>query len=178
MTSFLRIEHNKKEEKPQNLLDIVHPGLHNDPLGPHIRRPAIMHERTQPNLDTMRAAELVLSDEHVQPSIPIAHVGADHVRRQLVLFHPVDFEVAEGLAVEGADDGEGVRGLEVRGEEGLLVRGGTGLAPGVGDARVVHPFVQELGVAHGGCGDVGGVVGEGEVAQRGVVGEWFGVVVS
>lgn len=108
-----------------------------------------MHQRTQPHPDPMRAAEFLLADQDVQAAVPVVDAAAD-VLRQAVLFHPVDFEEAEGSAVEAADHWDGVSRCEAVLEEFFLVLYGAVFAPAVGDAGVVHPFVEELKVGHSG----------------------------
>lgn len=104
-----------------------------------------MHQRTQPHPHTMGSSKLALADQTMDPAVPIP---ALRVRGQLILFNPVDFEVAEGLAVEAPDGRKAMFGGEVGGEKLRLVGDGTLLAPAVRHARVVHPFVQEFGIGH------------------------------
>lgn len=70
-----------------------------------------MHQRAQPHLHAVRTPELLLADQDVETPVPVPDVV--QVAGELVLLDPVDLEVAEGLAVEAADDGEGVFGGEV-----------------------------------------------------------------
>lgn len=114
----------------------------------------------------MLAAELLLADQNVQTAVPVSDIAAAHVCCKLVFFHIVDLEVAEWLAIERSNDRERVPRLQIGREEFLLVGDGTFLAPGVGDAIIVHPFMQELDVRQGGCWDWVGIVGDVQIAHR------------
>lgn len=114
-----------------------------------------MHQTTQPDLDAVRAPKLLLANQDMEAPRPIPYMST-HMFSKTVLFYPVYLHVAEGPPVPAGEDGETVAGGERVGEERGCVREGSGLAPGGGDAGVVHPAVEELGV-----GEAFGEVGEG-----------------
>lgn len=58
----------------QDLLLIIHPRLQHHALGPQIGQKAIMHQRTQPHLHPVRAPELLLANQEVDPPVVVAHV--------------------------------------------------------------------------------------------------------
>ena len=106
-----------------------------------------MHERARPDLDSMRASELLFADQSVEAAVPVIDVAAREVAAQAVLLDPVELEVAERLAVPAADGGEAVLAVQALLKESLLGLDGAGDAPGSGDARLVHPVVQQVRVA-------------------------------
>lgn len=83
----------------------------------------------------------------MEAAVPVVDVAAGEVAAQTVFLDPVELEVAEGFAVPAADGGEAVFAVEGLLEEGFLVVDGAGFAPGFGHARLVHPVVEEVGVA-------------------------------
>ena len=109
-----------------------------------------MHQRTQPHAHSLRTPKLLLTHKTMQPAIPVP-AFIPHVLRERIFFHPVDFEVSKRLAVEAAYGGKGVLAAQITLEKFFLVRESARLAPAVRYARIVHPFVQELGVVCG-CG--------------------------
>lgn len=92
----------------------------------------------------MGAPELLLAYQTMDAAVVVAN--ALRVASQPVLFHPVDFKVAKGPAIPAPDDGETVLGLKIGREEGVGVLLRSGLAPEIGHTRVVHPFVEVIGV--------------------------------
>lgn len=137
------------DETRQDILRIISPRLDHDPLSAGIAQPEIMHQRALPHLHPVPAPELLLADQGVEAAVPVVVdvAAGGEVAAQAVLFHPVELEVAERFAVPAADGGEAVFALEGVLEEGFLVVDGAGFVPGFGHARLVHPVVEEVGVA-------------------------------
>lgn len=148
-----------------------------------------MHQRTQPHPDAMRSSKLLLADQNMNPTIIIIDIAAQ-IHSQAILLDPVDLKIPKRLAVEASDDGERVPALEAGFEERFLVCQVALLAPGVRDARVVHPLVEVFCVRlaegerghgrHGGVGDAlgaaqggaeGAGAGLGARARRALVGD-------
>ena len=106
-----------------------------------------MHQRALPHFDSVPASELLFAYQSVEASVPVIDIAACEMSSQTVFFDPVQFEVAEWFAVPASDGGEAVLAVECLLEERFLVFDGAGFAPGFGDARLVHPVVEQVCVA-------------------------------
>lgn len=106
-----------------------------------------MHQRAQPYPHTMRPAELLLPDERMDATVPVAEIVARELPPEMVFLDPVELEVAERFAVPAADDGETMLAVQRAAQEGFLLGARAAFAPHGVDAGVVHPGVQEVGVA-------------------------------
>ena len=83
----------------------------------------------------------------MEAPVPIIDVATCEVSAQVIFLDPVEFEVSERFPVPASDDREAVFVVESVFEEGFLGFGRAGDTPGVGDAGLVHPVVEEFRVA-------------------------------
>lgn len=133
--------------REENILCIIRPRLHQNPLSAWIAEPEMMHQRALPHFDSMPASELLLAHQSMEAPVPVVDIAAREMSSQAIFFDPVQFEVAERFPVPASDGGEAVLAVECLLEEGFLVFDGAGFAPAFGDARLVHPVVEEVCVA-------------------------------
>lgn len=87
-----------------------------------------MHQRAQPNLDSMRAPELLLTYQAMQATVVVTNV-ASQMFPQHIFLDPVDFKVAKGLAIPAADARKAVSTRQAVAEEFFLVRDRPILTP-------------------------------------------------
>lgn len=103
-----------------------------------------MDQRAQPDQYSVWSAEFLLA--HEQVNTPVIVVHAIQQSSQRVFLHPVNLEVAEGLAVPASDDGEAVSARQILQEKLLLYRTLAAHLPHRFDSRVIHPAVQRVEV--------------------------------
>lgn len=90
---------------------IIHPWLQHNRLRPVIRQPTIMHQRTQPHLDPVLTPKLLLPNQTVEPTIIVPDTG--DMLSEIILFGPIDLEIAEWFPVPASDYGKTVLGFEI-----------------------------------------------------------------
>lgn len=106
-----------------------------------------MHQCAHPDLDPVASTKLLLPHQSMKASIPVIDIATRDMPAQMIFFDPVQLEVAKGFTVPAADDGEAMFVIQGACEKHLLRGGGPGDAPEGGDAWLIHPVVQEVGVA-------------------------------
>lgn len=89
----------------------------------------------------MRASKLLFAHKRMEPSIPIAVIMTTQIPTQPILFHPIQFEIAEGFPVPAAYDWETVFSVEGIAEHFFLHGARACHAEEGVDAGVVHPGV-------------------------------------
>ena len=77
----------------------------------------------------------------MEPSVPVAVIMTAQISTQPILFHPIQFEIAERFPIPAAYDRKAVFGVEGIAEH-LLLHGTRACHAEEGvDAGVVHPSV-------------------------------------
>lgn len=106
-----------------------------------------MDQRARPHIHPVPSSEFLLAHQSMEAAVPIIDVAAREVSAQVILLDPVEFKVSERFAVPASDDGEAVFVVEGVFEKVFLGFSGARDAPCVGDARLIHPGVEEFCVA-------------------------------
>ena len=106
-----------------------------------------MQQCAHPNLGAMRSAEVLFPHESVEAPIPFLVLPPGDIPPQLILFHPVNLKISKGFTIPEPNDREAVFAAQGSLEESFLVFPGAGCAPEVVDAGLVHPVVEQVGVA-------------------------------
>ena len=96
----------RRRSRERDLLHVIRPRFHEDPLGPRVAQPEMVHQRARPHLDPVLPAELLLAHQGVEAPVPVVKVAAREVTAQVVFLDPVELEVAERFAVPAANGGE------------------------------------------------------------------------
>ena len=128
--------------RQQNSLDVINPRLQQHRFSPHIRHKAVVHQRTQPNLNPVRAPEFLLPNE--QMNAPIVITNMVHKSSQPIFLDPVDLEVSKRLPVPAPDNRETVSTSQGLQQELLLHRLRSTFSPHRLHPRDIHPPMQRV----------------------------------